>query len=73
MMARLAFVILFEVSPPLPGRNAQHAVFVLKFLFERIIPDVPYYIQLAVKREEYAGKLALEMTLYGPDDRIDGP
>lgn len=57
MMARLAFVIAFE-----------HAVFVLKFLFSYIIPDVPYSIQLAIKREEYAAKLALELTLYGAEE-----
>jgi anoctamin-7 len=52
MMARLAFVIAFE-----------HAVFVLKIILARAIPDVPARVALCRRREQYAAKLALQTAL----------
>eukprot|EP00051_Salpingoeca_urceolata_P033512 m.20994 g.20994 ORF g.20994 m.20994 type:complete len:1015 (-) comp6318_c0_seq1:211-3255(-) len=53
-VGRLAFVIVFE-----------HFVFFIKVLFAKLVPDVPGNITLAVQREQYQAKLALERTLYG--------
>lgn len=50
--ARLGFLIIFE-----------HIVFLCKFLFQYLIPDVPQAVTLAVKREEYLADKALEDAL----------
>eukprot|EP00051_Salpingoeca_urceolata_P006617 m.87502 g.87502 ORF g.87502 m.87502 type:complete len:974 (-) comp14910_c1_seq2:66-2987(-) len=57
MMARLAFVLVFE-----------HFVFFVKFLVAYVIPDVPQSIVLEIKREEYQAKIAFEKALYGDAD-----
>ncbi|EGD72461.1 hypothetical protein PTSG_11592 [Salpingoeca rosetta] len=54
--ARLGFLIIFE-----------HIVFLCKFLFQWLIPDVPQAVTLAVKREEYLARLALDSAL---DDEV---
>eukprot|EP00052_Salpingoeca_macrocollata_P009169 m.72443 g.72443 ORF g.72443 m.72443 type:complete len:908 (-) comp16964_c0_seq1:53-2776(-) len=55
-MARLAFVIVFE-----------HAVFFIKLLFAYLVPDVPKAISLAIEKERYTARVALEAALYGSE------
>ena len=65
------FIVIFSSIPPLCSYVRplfQHAVYGLKFLIAKIIPDVPRRIYLAIRRERYVAKLALEEALYGPTD-----
>jgi len=54
LMAKLAFLIVFE-----------HVVFILKALIQYLIPDVPGVVEVAIKKQEYQAKKALESQFEG--------
>ncbi|CAG8621701.1 10952_t:CDS:10, partial [Paraglomus occultum] len=49
LVARLLFMLIFE-----------HAVFLLKLGFALLIPDVPKAVRIAIERENYMARIALE-------------
>eukprot|EP00043_Microstomoeca_roanoka_P027025 m.13337 g.13337 ORF g.13337 m.13337 type:complete len:921 (-) comp7245_c0_seq1:236-2998(-) len=60
--ARLGFLIIFE-----------HIVFLCKFLFQYMIPDVPAAVTLAVQREEHLAKVALDKALHHQAEKEHSP
>ncbi|CAG8592544.1 2076_t:CDS:10 [Funneliformis caledonium] len=65
LVARLGFVLAFE-----------HLVFIIKLIFAYMIPDVPRTVKIAMERERYLTRLALDgdppaLDEYWSDDKDD--
>lgn len=57
LVVRLAFIILYE-----------HAVFLFKYLFAFVIPDVPLSVQESIQREKYIADVTIDGEPPAEDD-----